>query len=83
MDIFLLGSKLKEEYPDLKMTDLTKKLGEMWRGVAEDDKAPYAEKAVADKERYEREKEVWEKKQADLESEQSESSETSESESSS
>jgi len=47
--------EVKEENPTIKIKDLSKKLGEMWKEVDEDLKVEYQEKARNDKSRYERE----------------------------
>jgi hypothetical protein len=44
--------EVKEENPDMKMKDISKKLGEMWKEVDEELKTEYQEKAKQDKERY-------------------------------
>jgi hypothetical protein len=44
--------QLKEDHPELKGTDVTKKMGEMWRGLSEDEKSLFADLAEKDKERY-------------------------------
>jgi len=46
-------SDIKEENPDMKATDITKKLAEMWRNADEELKKEYKEKSDKDKERYE------------------------------
>jgi hypothetical protein len=51
--------EVKEENPTVKMKDITKKLGEMWKEVDEDLKGEYQEKAKQDKERYEKELETY------------------------
>jgi hypothetical protein len=45
-------SDVKEENPDMKATDVTKKLAEMWREADDDLKQEYKEKSEKDKERY-------------------------------
>ena len=45
-------ASLAEENPELKTTEITKMLGEMWKLVDEDDRAPYKLLAAQDKERY-------------------------------
>lgn len=47
--------ELKRNNPSLSFTELGKKLGEMWRGASEEEKAPFAAMAEKDKERYKRE----------------------------
>ncbi|KAL3925224.1 MAG: hypothetical protein SGILL_000549 [Bacillariaceae sp.] len=44
--------KVKAENPDLTFGQLGKALGEKWKAMDADDKAPYEEKAKKDKERY-------------------------------
>ncbi|KAA6398745.1 MAG: hypothetical protein EZS28_005729 [Streblomastix strix] len=48
--------ELKKETPELKDTDLVKKIGKLWKELSDEDKAPYTEKAEKDKERYQEEK---------------------------
>jgi len=58
--------KIKKENPNLKgVPDLAKKMGEIWRGMSEKEKQPYTDLAEKDKERYDREMEVYKKKQED------------------
>ncbi|CAG9315651.1 unnamed protein product [Blepharisma stoltei] len=47
---------LKTEQPDLKITEQSKVIGAEWGKLSDVDKAPYAEKASQDKERYNQEK---------------------------
>mmetsp|Transcript_10420 Transcript_10420/g.10410 ORF Transcript_10420/g.10410 Transcript_10420/m.10410 type:complete len:112 (-) Transcript_10420:33-368(-) len=47
---------LKTEQPDLKITEQSKVIGAEWGKLSDADKAPYAEKASQDKERYIKEK---------------------------
>ena len=44
--------------PDISLGDTSKKLGEMWKVVSAEDKAPYEELAKADKLRYATEMDV-------------------------
>jgi hypothetical protein len=37
--------KLKAQDPSLSFADLSKKIGELWKGLPEDERAPYFEKA--------------------------------------
>jgi hypothetical protein len=56
--IFFCAEKrdeVKKEDPEMKPTDITKKLGEMWRELDEEDKEEYQEKAKEDKERFDNE----------------------------
>jgi len=47
---------VREENPGIKFGDVGKMLGQRWKNLPEDDKAPYEAKAAADKKRYEDEK---------------------------
>jgi len=49
-------SEVKQSYPDLKITEVGKKLGEMWKMLSSDEKKIYEEQASRDSERYQREK---------------------------
>ena len=54
-------SEFKELYPELSFGDLSKKIGEAWKTITDEEKAPYEENAAKDKERYLRETEAYEK----------------------
>ena len=54
---------VKEESPDMKAIDVTKKLAEMWRSSDNELKQEYKDKAEADKKRYEEELETYEPKE--------------------
>jgi len=45
----------REEYPELSMTDLTKKIAEEWRDLASKRKSKYQDMAAEDRERYHKE----------------------------
>jgi hypothetical protein len=47
-----MRSDLKEREPELTFGEVGKKLGNMWKELDEDAKAPWTEKAAQDKERY-------------------------------
>jgi hypothetical protein len=44
--------EVKAEYPGIKAKDVAKRIGDMWKALDEDEKAPYKELYLADKERY-------------------------------
>ena len=49
---FMLYSKenrqsVRDQYPDMKMTDISKKLGESWRALSDEDKNMYRAKSIA------------------------------------
>ena len=48
-------AEIREEQPDLKMTEVSKVIGERWKEVTPESKAKYAKKAEKDKERYQEE----------------------------
>lgn len=45
-------AEMREANPDAKFGDISKLLGERWKALSSDEKAPYEEMARADKERY-------------------------------
>jgi len=47
--------EIREEQPDLKMTEVSKVIGERWKEVTPESKAKYVKKADKDKERYQEE----------------------------
>ncbi|KAF2432839.1 hypothetical protein EJ08DRAFT_647932 [Tothia fuscella] len=51
--------KVREDNPGIKFGEVGKMLGEKWKELTDKDKEPYDAKAKADKERYEREKAVY------------------------
>ena len=48
-------AEIREEQPDLKMTEVSKVIGERWKEVTPESKAKYVKKAEKDKERYQEE----------------------------
>jgi hypothetical protein len=54
---------IKNENPEMKATEITKKLGEMWKALDDEDKKEYQEKANEDKKRYAKEIEDYEPKE--------------------
>jgi len=54
---------IKNENPEMKATEITKKLGEMWKDLDDEDKKEYQEKANEDKKRYAKEIEDYEPKE--------------------
>lgn len=74
---------LKEEKPDLKITEASVFIGAEWKKLSEADKEPYMKMAKDDKERYEQEKEKFEsapKKKAEVADSNSEEEEKEEAE---
>jgi hypothetical protein len=51
---------IKEKNPNMKVTDIAKVLGGMWREMGDDEKQPYVDRAEQEKERYHRELKEWE-----------------------
>ena len=66
--------RLHKAEPDLAFGDLGKAVGTAWKQLSEADRQPFVKQAVADKERYLKEKENWkeEKKESDREEENEE-----------
>lgn len=44
---------LAAEHPDMKMVELSKMLGQMWKELSDEEKRPFDDLATADKRRYE------------------------------
>ena len=45
-------AEVKEDYPDLKATEITSKLGDLWKALSDSDKTKYIEQAEEAKESY-------------------------------
>jgi len=72
--------QIKKDNPTLKTLPLmAKKMGEIWKGMNEEEKKPYAELAAKDKIRYENEKKIFKDKQ-DTEKKEKEAKEAKEKE---
>lgn len=56
-------SEIKEENPDMKSTEIAKKMGEMWKEIDSVEKAQYQEMAEEDKKRYSDQLESYEPKE--------------------
>merc|ERR1712136_361636 len=50
---------IREENPDMKITEVAKLIGAQWQELDDDEKKPYEEKAAKDKKRYEKEKKAY------------------------
>ena len=57
-------SEVRTNNPEMKMGDVGKELGKMWRGLTSEQKKPYADKAAADKIRAQKDKKAYEDKMA-------------------
>jgi len=69
-------AKVREEFPDLAFGDVGKKIGQMFRALTPKEKSKFEKMANKDKERYRREMDAYNKKQAgDDDSEEEEQSE--------
>lgn len=51
--------KVKKSNPDMSATEITSKLGELWKALPEKDRKKYADAADKDKSRYEKEMESY------------------------
>ena len=45
-------AQIQTEYPNMKITEVSAKLGEIWRDMTDEEKAPYVEKSKSDRDRY-------------------------------
>ena len=54
--------KVKAQYPEKTHKEVISELGSMWSKMNVEERKPYESKAQADKQRYNREKEEYEKK---------------------
>jgi len=55
-------SSIKSKYPELSLTEISKKAGELWKEKSAEDKAVWERKAVKAKEEYQRQMEEYESK---------------------
>lgn len=55
---------VRAENPEASFGDLGRLLGERWKSLSADEKAPYEQKAIADKKRYEQAKAAYAEKLA-------------------
>lgn len=67
-------SKIKQDHPEKSVGDISKVLGARWKKMTVEDKEPYQEEAVRDKERYEHELELWKKGEFNRDEEQAKAS---------
>ena len=51
-----MRSKVRDENPEMKMTEITKILGSRWKELSDEEKAVYVKKASKDKNRFEQER---------------------------
>ena len=52
---------LKEENPNLKNTEISRLLGDLWRNTSEEEKRPYVEKEKEEREQYKIARAEWKK----------------------
>lgn len=53
--------EIKETYPEMKNTEVSRMLGEMWRNAPEEDRRPHIEKEKEEREKYKVEIASWRK----------------------
>ena len=53
---------MQRDNPDLKITAISAKLGEIWREMTDEEKEPYVKKSKEDRDRYHKEQEVFKTK---------------------
>jgi structure-specific recognition protein 1 len=58
-------SNIKAQHPEFSIGELGKEMGSQWRAMSEEDKAPFNEKAVASKEKYQAAMEAYSATKAD------------------
>ena len=51
--------QVKEQHPDMKVTEMAKVMGSKWKELSADEKQKYVDMATEDKARYQREKAAW------------------------
>ena len=57
--------QVKEQHPDMKVTEMAKVMGSKWKELSADEKQKYVDMAAEDQARYQREKAAWELEQAE------------------
>ena len=45
-------AQIQTEFPDMKITEVSAKLGEIWRKMTDEEKEPYVQKSKSDRDRY-------------------------------
>lgn len=45
-------AQIQTEFPNMRITEVSAKLGEIWREMTDEEKAPYIEKSKSDRDRY-------------------------------
>ena len=45
-------SQIQSDYPSLKITEVSEKLGQIWRDMSDKEKEPYVQKSKEDRDRY-------------------------------
>jgi hypothetical protein len=75
-----MRGQAKADNPDLKMTDLSKVMGTMWRELSDEEKRPYEEQAKAAKASYEKEVASFKAKKDEVEEEEEDVEEPAEAE---
>lgn len=56
------GRRCSRDNPDMKITAISAKLGEIWREMTDERKEPYVKKSKEDRDRYHKEQEVFKTK---------------------
>lgn len=60
-----MRERVKQENPDLKITEMAKVMGAKWKQMSDADKQKYVDMAEKDKERYAAEKVTWDRDHPD------------------
>ncbi len=56
------NSLIRAEHPEFIQKEIVSRIAQNWKALTDEQKAPFVEKSTADKQRYVREKEVYEEK---------------------
>lgn len=60
--MYVRREELRNEFPDMHHLDVTKKIGEEWMALSDEQKKPYLDAALDDKIRYKKEMKEYRKK---------------------
>ena len=54
--------EIKEKYPSMRNTEVSRKLGDLWRNASEEERTPHIEREKVEREQYKNEIAEWRKK---------------------
>lgn len=64
--MYVRREELRTQFPDMHHLDVTKKIGEEWTALSDEQKKPYLDAAAEDKMRYQNEMKEYNKKLVSL-----------------